>query len=73
MCSDYVVGYFYTYTCCEMQLKPTEVNHFEAWSIIAVGAGDEFSLAVDSKFHPWGWGRAEQGQVYIILHCALVV
>ena len=60
-----------------MQLKPTEVNHFEGKSIIAVGAGDEFSVAVDSKCHPWGWGRAEQGQVHIhstiLCSCCVVI
>ena len=46
-----------------MQQKPVEVNHFDGQKIIAVGAGDEFSLAVDARYYPWGWGRAEHGQV----------
>ena len=39
------------------------IDHFEGQKIIAIGAGDEFSIAVDKRFYPWGWGRAEQGQV----------
>ena len=35
--------------------------------IVAVGAGDEFSVAVDSRIQPWGWGRAEQGQVKVYI------
>jgi hypothetical protein len=46
-----------------MQQKPVEVNHFDGQKIIAVGAGDEFSLAVDARYYPWGWGRAEHGQL----------
>lgn len=48
-----------------IQTIPTAVNHFEEQKIIAVAAGDEFSLALDARWHPWGWGRAEQGQVCV--------
>ena len=46
-----------------MQQRPAVVNHFEGQKIIAVAAGDEFSMAVDARCYPWGWGRAELGQV----------
>jgi hypothetical protein len=39
------------------------VGLFDNRKIVAVGAGDEFSLAVDESFQPWGWGRAEHGQL----------
>ena len=51
------------YVFLKTQLNPTKVEQFADHKIIAVGAGDEFSLAVDSGFQNWGWGRAEQGQV----------
>ncbi|CAI8053290.1 Ultraviolet-B receptor UVR8 [Geodia barretti] len=46
----------------EMQ-NPSKVGQFDNRKIVAVGAGDEFSLAVDESFQPWGWGRAEHGQL----------
>lgn len=48
-----------------IQTNPAAVNHFEEQKIIAVAAGDEFSLALDARWHPWGWGRAEHGQVCV--------
>jgi hypothetical protein len=45
------------------QQNPSKVGQFDNRKIVAVGAGDEFSLAVDESFQPWGWGRAEHGQL----------
>lgn len=51
-----------------IQTNPAAVNHFEEQKIISVAAGDEFSLALDARWYPWGWGRAEHGQVCPTLH-----
>ena len=39
------------------------MDHFEGHRVVAIASGDEFSIVVDDRGHPWGWGRAEQGQV----------
>ena len=56
---------------CLMQQVPTKVEHLKGHQVIAVAAGDEFSLAVDDRFCPWGWGRAEQGQVNLYIYVSV--
>ena len=46
-----------------MQQQPKEIVHFEGQKVVAIAAGDEFSIIIDDRGYPWGWGRAEQGQV----------
>ena len=48
-----------------LQAKPAEVNNFEGQKVVAIAVGDEFSLVIDDRGYPWGWGRAEQGQVHV--------
>ena len=36
---------------------------FDGYKIVAIAAGDEFSLVVDDKSTPWVWGRADHGEV----------
>ena len=54
-----------------LQAKPAEVNNFEGQKVVTIAAGDEFSLVIDDRCYPWGWGRAEQGQVHKTPICTL--
>ncbi len=39
------------------------VEGFDGHKVVAIAAGDEFSLVVDEKGAPWVWGKGDKGQV----------